>query len=161
MKVFEIMSIVLSTVDAEAPVMEAARLLVENHLPGVPVVDRSGHLVGVVTEEDLIVRNARLHLPRYLTFLDGLVPAGGQREFDDEMRHMLATHAKDVMSAELHTISPDADVADAATLMMDEHINPLPVVSAGKLVGLISRADIVRLMVHEEEEPPATTATAR
>jgi CBS domain-containing protein len=138
------------SVDATMPVDAVARLLCEAGLSGVPVRNAAGDILGVVTEEDLIVRNANLHLPTFLNILDGLFPVRGQREFDREVRRMLATTAGEVMSDELHTVSPDADVSDAATIMVEKHVNPLPVVRDGTLVGIVSRSDIIRLMVREE-----------
>jgi CBS domain-containing protein len=152
MKVSEIMVAPPVTVDADASVMQVARVLLEQRLPGVPVVDKQGNLLGVVTEADLIVRNANLHFPRFLTFIDSLMPTGGVREFEAELRRMLATSAREVMSDRLVTIGQDADVADAATMMLDKHANPLPVLEDGTLVGTISRTDLVRLMLLEEDE---------
>jgi CBS domain-containing protein len=57
-----------------------------------------------------------------------------------------------VMSEHLYSVAPDADVSDAATIMMEKHVNPLPVVDGSKFVGMISRSDIVRLMVLEEDK---------
>jgi CBS-domain-containing membrane protein len=104
----------------------------------------------MITEEDLVVRNANLHLP---TLIEGLYPVRGQRRYDEEVRHMLATRAREVMNKEHYTIAPDADIADAATLMFEKHANPVPVVDRGRLVGIISRFDIIRLMVREESAP--------
>ncbi len=158
MKVREIMTTAPITVEAGTPVMRVARVLFDNRLPGVPVVDEQGSLLGVVTEADLIVRNANLHLPRFLTFIDSLMPAGTMREFDAEVRRMLATSAGEVMSDKLVTISPEADVAEAATVMFERHANPLPVVEGGRLVGSICRSDLVRLMLLEEEQSAAESA---
>ena len=147
MNVSEIMTTAPITVSRDTPVNEVARLISERQVSGVPVVEADGTLVGMVTEEDLIVRNANLHLPTVLTFLDGLIPLRGQHKFKDELRHVLATRADEVMREHLYTIGADTDVADAATLMIDKHVNPLPVVEDGRLVGVLSRVDIVRLMV--------------
>jgi CBS domain-containing protein len=147
MRVVDIMTTPAITVDAEASVAETARLMIRNNISGLPVVSHVGTVMGIVTEEDLIVRNANLHLP---TLLIGLYPVRGQHEYDEEVRHMLATHAREMMSEHFVSVSPDADVSDAATLMVERHANPLPVIDGGNLVGVVSRSDIIRLMVQEE-----------
>ncbi len=160
MKVRAIMATPPVTVDADTPVMQVARVMLEHRLPGVPVVDEHGTLLGVVTEADLIVRNANLHLPRFLTFVDALAPTSGVREFEAELRRMLATSAREVMSDKLHAVSQDADVADAATTMFENHANPLPVTDDGRLVGTVSRTDIIRLMLLEEDQSAGGLAPA-
>jgi CBS domain-containing protein len=152
MKVADIMTAPAITVGAEASVVETARLMVQHHISGLPVVSPAGTVLGIITEEDLIVRNANLHLP---TLLLGLYPVRGQHEFNEEVRHMLATRAREMTSEHFVSVSPDADVSDAASLMSENQTNPLPVIADGKLVGIVSRSDIIRLMVQEETGPPA------
>lgn len=152
MRVDAIMTSRPLVVSPDAPVDEVARLLVEHRLSSVPVVDAQGTLVGMVSETDLIVRNANLHLPTFLNVLDGFFPIRGRHEFDEEIRRTLGTRAADVMGEHLYTLAPDADVSDAATLMMDRHISQVPIVAGGTLVGVVGRRDIVRLMI---AEPPA------
>jgi CBS-domain-containing membrane protein len=148
MNVADIMTREPITVTPETPVQEVARLLVHHDISGVPVLAPDRRLLGMVTEEDLIVRHANLHLPIYVMF----VVVRGEHEFEEETRRALAATAGELMSDQPHTIAPDADIADAATLMMDTHANPIPVVTNGVLVGIISRADIVRLMVLKDEQ---------
>ncbi len=150
MKVSQVMTRDVVTVSPETTVAEIARLLVAHHIEGVPVVERSGKVLGVVTEYDLIVRNAHLHLPTFFGFLDTFVPVSGQHEFEEELRRALGTYARDMMSDRLYTVRSDADLEDAATVMVDHHVNPVPVVDGGKLVGVISRWDIVQLMARDE-----------
>jgi CBS domain-containing protein len=136
------------TVWRDTPVQEVARLMMQHGVSGLPVLDRDGTLVGVVTEDDLIVRHAHLHLPTYVLYFT----VRGEHQFEEEMRRALATRADQVMSDELYAIAPEDDIADAATVLMDTHASPLPVVSDGKIVGILSRADIVRLMVMEDQQ---------
>jgi CBS domain-containing protein len=150
MKVSQVMTREVLTLTPQTPVSEIARLLVEHNIGGAPVVAANGQVLGVVTEYDLIVRNAHLHLPTFFGFLDAFVPVRGQHEFEEELRRALGTYARDVMSEHLYTIQSDADLEDAATIMVDHRVNPLPVVDRGKLVGIVSRSDLVRLMAREE-----------
>ena len=149
MNVEEIMTRPPITVDGDTAVDQVAAIMAEHKISGVPVLDQNGELLGMITEEDLIVRNARLHLPTFLTLLDSVIPIRGRHEFDEQVRHTLATRAVEVMSERLYTVTPATDVADAASLMVERHANPLPVVEQGRLVGVVSRADIIGLMIRE------------
>ncbi len=133
----------------DATVPEVARLLWTHRISGLPVVDDAGAVVGIVTELDLMVRNANLRFPTYLRVLDVMIPLGMPRDFDEEMRRALATTAGDLMTSPVVTVQPDTDLADAATLMVDKRVNPVPVLQDGRLVGIISRSDFVRLMAQD------------
>jgi CBS domain-containing protein len=139
------------TVDPSTSIGRVSRLMVENHLSGLPVVDQRGSLVGVVTESDLVTKHARVHGPTYLGFLGGVLPIETRRQ-DAEVRRALAVSAGDIMSMDFATIPPGADIEDAATLMVERDANPIAVVEGERLVGMISRADIVRLLVVEEDD---------
>jgi len=133
----------------DATIPDVARLMWTHRVSGLPVVDDGGALVGIVTELDLMVRNANLHVPTYLRVLDVMIPLGNPREFDAELRRALGTSAADVMTRDVVWVPPDADLADVATLMVDKRVNPVPVLEYGRLVGIVSRSDFVRLMAQD------------
>jgi CBS domain-containing protein len=149
MRVADVMTRDVVAVGPETPVSEVARLMWGHHISGLPVVDAGGKLVGIVTELDLLVRNANLHVPTYLRILDGLIPLGNPRRFDEEMRRALGTTAAEVMTSEVVTVNSDTDLAELATLMLDKRVNPVPVVDGGRLVGIVSRGDFVRLLAQD------------
>lgn len=152
--VAEIMTREVVSVSLETDVSTVAELLWEHKLTGVPVVD-GPRVVGVITEFDLISRQAEWDAPLYITFLDAYlrVPGSGDEE---QLRKILATTAGQLMSSPAVTISPDATVREAATLIYERKVNPVPVVDRhGELVGIVSRSDIVRLMVAKEAEASA------
>jgi CBS-domain-containing membrane protein len=150
MKVIEIMSTNVVTCRADATVAEIARLMFDQHLSGLPVVDDDNRVIGLVTEQDLVSKHARFHLPSYIQILGGVLPIGG-RESDRELRHILASTARDIMSTRPVTVSPDTEVDDVASLMVDKNANPLPVTEDGRLAGIISHSDIIRLLLIEED----------
>lgn len=152
MKVSEIMAREAVSVGPDAKVQTVARIMIERGVTGVPVLDRYGKVLGLVTEADLIVRHANLHLPLYLNILDGFFPFRGERAFQEEVRKALAVTAEELMDKHPVTISVDADVTDAATLMMESGANPVLVVTAGKFEGMLFRADILKLMVLKDEQ---------
>lgn len=149
MEVADVMTRDVLTVTPETSVQDVARLLWSRGVSGVPVVDAAGSLVGIVSELDLLVRNANLHIPQYLRVLDIMIPLGSRHEFDEDMRRALGTTAAEVMTSEVFSVGPQTDLADAATLMLDKDVNRLPVVEQGRIVGIISRADFVRLLAQD------------
>jgi CBS domain-containing protein len=154
MNVQEVMSPVQVSIGPEAPVAEAARLLLHHHLNGIPVVDRSNRLLGLVTRRDVVAKHAHVHLPVFVGLLGYVAPfeLPGSRE---EVERALAVTVRDLMDDDLVTIDAGASVDDAATLMVDKDIDPIPVLDHGRLVGTISTDDIIRLVLIEEGD--ATT----
>ncbi len=120
MKISEIMSERVVTIDQREPVIAAARLLKRMNLGALPVTDRSGKLVGMLTDRDIVVR---------------CVAAGGNA------REMTVG---DIMSRGVVTASPESEVSDAARRMGRGQVRRLPVVEGGKLVGMLSLADMAR-----------------
>lgn len=151
MNVRELMTSPVATVLPTATVAEIARIMLEDHVSGVPVVDARGVVIGIVTESDLVAKHARVHMPTYFSILGMTFPVGAGHA-DDDLRRALAVSAEDLMTREVVVVGPDSPVDDAATMMVEHHVNPLPVLDRGKLVGLVSRTDIVRLLLVEETD---------
>ena len=155
MKVRDIMTTDVVSAKRGTPVNELAKLMGARDISGVPVLDDDDAVVGIVTELDMIVRNTRLDMPRFIQILDlGRIPLERRSDYEHRMQHMLGTRAEDLMSEEVVTIGPDDSVEDLAELMVKRRVNPVPVVENGKLVGIVSRADIIDMMAAEMEEPP-------
>ena len=139
------------TVTPTASVGDVARAMTEQHTPHVVVVDDNGSVRGVITARDLISKHAALHFPTYFGLLGYSLPIEYRRD-QREIDQALATSAQQLMSTDVLTIAPDADVEDAATLMMDRNVSCLPVVQGGALTGVIDESDFVRLLVVEEQD---------
>ncbi len=153
MQVRDIMTTEVQTVSPDTPVQEIIRLFRDHGISGVPVIDQDGQLVGIVTEMDLIRRHARPHAPIYFPLLDARIPLGSEQSYRETVRRILATTAQELMTSPVQTVPPDMDVADLATLMVERGINPVPVVEDGRLVGIVSRTDLLRV-IEEFEAPP-------
>ncbi len=153
MKVSEIMTQEVLSVKRDTSVNEVAQVMGAKDISGVPVVDDENHVVGIITELDLIVRNTRLEMPRFIEVMDwGRIPLQRPGHAKEKLRHMLGTQAADIMTEEVVTIGPDAPVEDLAELMVKRRVNPVPVVDAeGQLIGIVSRADIVDMMAAQIE----------
>ena len=152
MQAKEIMTTSVITVSPDTPVAQIARLLREEHISGVPVVDNTGKVVGIVTEIDLIKRHARVHFPIYLPFLESLIFLESPRRYQDEVRRALGATAQEIMTQPVRTARPETDVEEIATMMVEERSNPIPILDeTGVLVGIVSHTDIVRLMEQAEQ----------
>jgi CBS domain-containing protein len=149
MPVRDVMTTDVVTFAPSDNVQVAMQQLVERGVDAGPVVDDSGAVVGMLSTGDLIVEEARVHFPTVVNFLGVNVTWPFEhKELDDTMAKALGASVGEVMTAEPKTISADASVEDAATVMHDENVSRLPVVDdSGRLAGIIARGDIVKAIV--------------
>jgi CBS domain-containing protein len=134
------------TLGPDETVEGAIKLFAESGISGAPVVD-NGRLVGIVTEGDLIFRDADIKAPGFLDILGGLIPLGSWDEYRKEALKSAGVTVDEVMTRELITISPDASLAEASTIMADKRVKILPVAEDDILHGVITRMDILTLHV--------------
>lgn len=151
LKARDIMSRNVVTVSEDMEISELGRLFIEERISGAPVIDGEGRLVGIVTENDLIRRNARLHIPTVLRIFDALIPVGSSR-VEEEIRRMSASKVSEICTREVVTVTPETPVQDIATIMSERKIHLLPVVSGGKVEGVIGKIDVIKGMVRETDE---------
>jgi CBS domain-containing protein len=137
-----------ATVTPDTSAEDVARLLGERELHAVPVVNEAGRAVGIITENDLVMADEEgdLHIPHYIELFGGLVFLESVRGFERRLKKALAATAKDMMTADPTTIGPDADVHEAGRVIASSGHNHLPVVEHGRLVGVITRADVLRAL---------------
>ena len=139
------------TVTPEDSVERVLRVLDENELPGVPVVTAGGRCVGIITEADLVLtgEDADLHLPHYFELFGGLVFLESLGHFEERLRKATAAVASDLMTEDPVTIEASASVEDAARLISRSKHNRLPVVEHGRLVGVVTRVDVLEALTRE------------
>lgn len=132
----------------EDTVQKAAEAMASRRIGGAPVVDGDGRVVGLLSDDDLIVQDARIHFPTVISVLGAYLelPSSFDR-FDKEVRKAVGAAVADVMSQNPPTCSEDDTVEQVATVLHDQHLSRLPVVRDGKLVGIVSRGDILRSIV--------------
>lgn len=146
----EIMVDEVIAIREDASVDELSKLLIENKISGVPVVDKDGKLVGIATEGDLIIKDSDLHFPRYFKLLDSIIYLESLNKFKANLKKYLGTKVSDVMTTDIKTVEEDTPVSKAANMMIRYNINRLPVLDdKGDMVGIITRADIVKSMIKE------------
>jgi CBS domain-containing protein len=133
------------TVHPDTPVEEVVALMRDHELPGVPVVDGEGNCVGIVTERDLVLPDDQgdLHLPHYINLFGGTVFLEPLGRFESRLRKAFASTAADMMTKDPDTVAPDTDVKEAARLVHESGHNRLPVVEDGRLVGVVTRLDLL------------------
>lgn len=146
MKVADIMHTDWPTVSSDATIEETIKLFAESRISGVPVVD-NGELVGIVTEGDLIFQDAEIKSPGFLDILGGMIPLGNWEEYRRETMKSAGVAVGEVMSQDPVTVSPDASLSEAATIMAERRIKLLPVAVERDLRGVITRMDILTLHV--------------
>jgi CBS domain-containing protein len=134
-----------ATVRRDSPVEEVVATLRDNELPGVPVVDEDGRVVGIVTEADLVLPDDQgdLHIPHYINLFGGTVFLEPLGRFEERLRKAFASKAEDMMSTDPDTVSPDTTVQEAARIIHETGHNRLPVVEDGRLVGVVTRVDVL------------------
>ncbi len=126
------------------PVEEAVKILEKHGISGLPVVDAAGHIQGIISEGDLLVRESPLQPPLYLTLLGSIIYFESPAKFHQHIKKALGMLIQDVMTSNPITTSPDTPLEEVAHLMIEKRINRLPVVDANqKLVGIITRHDLV------------------
>lgn len=149
MKAGEVMTVPVTTVRPDASVTDAARLMVERGVSGLPVVDAHGQLVGIITEGDFLRRaetGTERHRPRWLQFLLG------PGRIANEYVHSHARKIQEVMTPDVITVSQSTPLQDVVTMMERHRIKRVPVLGEGKLVGIISRANLVQALARLAEE---------
>jgi CBS domain-containing protein len=137
-----------ATVKLDTSAEDVAKLLGEHELAGVPVVNEAGRCVGIVTENDLVMGDEEgdLHIPHYVQLFGGLIFLESVKGFEKRLKKAMAATAQDMMTADPTTVGPDEDVHEAARIISSSGHNRLPVVEHGLLVGVITRADVLRAL---------------
>ncbi len=145
----DIMTKDVVTVKPDTSIGDLASLLVKNEISGVPVVDDAGALYGIVTENDLIRQNKRLHIPTVVSFLDAAIYLESSRKFSEEVQRVTATKVADICARKVISIEEGTTLTDIATLMSEKKVHLLPVLKAGKVVGIVGKRDIVRAVAQQ------------
>ncbi len=144
----DIMTKDVITVKQTATVEDLARLLMEHKISGVPVVDDADKIVGIVTENDLIRKNKRFHIPTIIRLFDAYILLGADKA-EDEIKKMAATSVGDIYTEKVVSITEETSLEDIATIMAEQHIHLLPVLDGDRVVGIVGKADVVRSMMNE------------
>ncbi len=143
----EIMSTQVPTAAPATPVEEVLRMMVEQRAPFIAVVDGERRVLGVITEHDLMYKAKPLLLPPHSVLARLRRDADAWEKYQRELRKAIGRTAGDVMTSPAITVDHTAPIADIAELMVARNVKHLPVVANGKLVGIVSRADVLRALL--------------
>ncbi len=136
------------TVSPDLSVEDLAKLLIEQSLSGVPVVDGSGALAGIVSEGDLLHKECAPRLPNFINLLGAVIFYNGIDRFDDDFKKLMARQVAEIMTDEVITVGPETAVDEVARLMIEHKIRQVPVVGEdGRLQGMVRRVDIIKLVL--------------
>jgi CBS domain-containing protein len=155
MRAHQIMTRSVITIAPDATILEAANTMLQHHISGLPVVDTAGKLVGIVSEGDFIRRSeigTQRKRGRWLKFLLGVGTAA------TDYVHEYGRKISDVMTSEPLTVTEDATLEEIVTLMETNGIKRLPVMKGDKLVGIVSRANLLQAVASLAREIPDPTA---
>lgn len=150
MKVADIMTHPVISVTPETPIAEVARLMLQHRISGLPVVDAAGAVVGIVTEGDLLRRAETGTERRHMRWLEFLIAPG---RLAREYANAHARKAGEVMSEDVAAVAPQDSLSEVVRLMERRRVKRLPVIEAGRLVGIVSRANLVRALVQNLPKP--------
>ena len=142
----EIMNPQVITAAIDMTVVDLAKLFLEHKNGGAPVVDSSGKVIAVVTENDLIDQNKKLHIPTIMPFLDAVIFLESAKAMEKDIQKMAGAKVGDICSSRLVTVDAADSLETVATVMSGENCHTLPVMDDGELIGIIGKADIVRVI---------------
>ena len=145
----DIMTKDVVTVTPDTSIEELSTLLVSNEISGAPVVNADGAIVGMVTENDLISRNKRLHIPTVVSFLDAVIYLESSKKFAEDVKRLTATKVVDICAKNVVTITEDTTLTDIATIMSEKKVHLLPVITSGKVVGIVGKRDVVKAVAQQ------------
>ncbi|MDO8736639.1 MAG: CBS domain-containing protein [Thermoleophilia bacterium] len=142
----EIMKPGVITISEDASVQDLAALLAKKKISGAPVVDDQNRVVGIVSEGDLVSQDADIHFPHYIELLGNIIYLESVKKYEERLEKAAASSVRDIMTADVVTVQENAELHEIATLMTERQVNRVPVLDGDVLVGIITRADVVRAM---------------
>ena len=149
MKVEEVMVRDVISVNRNSSIEEIVEVLTKNKLSGIPVLSDGGYLVGMVTEGDLLRLETTPRLPEFINLLGAVIYYHGVDTYNEDFKKILAQKAADIMTEDVITVKEGTDIAEVAHLMLDNNIKQVPVVDGSKIVGMVGRADIIKLLLNK------------
>jgi CBS domain-containing protein len=151
LKVKDIMTKEAITVSPDTEIVSAAKILLENRINGMPVIDAFGRLVGIICQSDLVAQQKAIPIPSVFTFLESFIPLTSMKRMDKEMEKIAALTVKEAMTLEPVTVSPETDIEEVAKLMVDKKYHTLPVMDGGKVVGIVGKEDVLKTLLSKSQ----------
>jgi len=148
--VAQIMTTEIVTVSPETSLETAIKILAEKEISGLPVVNKQGKLVGVISETDLTWQATGIDTPPFIMFLDSVIYLQNPAKHNEEVHKALGQTVQDAMSDRPATVKGSQLVREAAKIMHDKKVRRLPVVNEeSHLIGIITQGDVIKMMANE------------
>jgi len=147
LKVKDIMTKELVTVSPQTEITIAAKILLEKRINGLPVIDDSGKLVGILCQSDLVAQQKSIPIPSVYTLLDSFIPLTSLKRIDKEVKKIAALKVEQAMTPKPVTVGPETDIEDVARLMVDKKYHTLPVMEGDKIVGVVGKEDVLKTLL--------------
>jgi CBS domain-containing protein len=147
LKVKDIMTKELVTVSPQTEITIAAKILLEKRINGLPVIDDSGKLVGILCQSDLVAQQKSIPIPSVYTVLDSFIPLTSLKRIDKEVKKIAALKVEQAMTPKPVTVGPETDIEDVARLMVDKKYHTLPVMEGDKIVGVVGKEDVLKTLL--------------
>jgi len=144
--VADIMTSKVVSIKGTTTVREMAVIFDKMRFGTLPIVDEAGNLTGIVSASDLVEQDRPLHIPTVISLFDWIIPLEGEGTLQRELKKITAQTASELASTDIVTVKPSDTVSSAAEIMSSKKNHALPVVEGKKLVGMVSRIDIIRSM---------------
>ncbi len=143
----DIMTTDVITVKKDTSLKDLAKLLYENHINGVPVVDDDGLLIGIICESDLIRKDKKLHIPTVVALFDWVLYLESPKKIEKEIQRINATTVEDLYTKNVITVDEKTPIDEIATIMEQKKIYTIPVMDGDRLVGVVGKADLLRSLI--------------
>ncbi|PID71666.1 MAG: hypothetical protein CSA31_03150 [Desulfobulbus propionicus] len=140
----DIMSDEIIVINETDSIKDLAVTLITHKINGLPVVDETNTVVGIVTESDLIFQNKKVHIPTAIAILDSFLFLERPEKMEKELKKISGTQVSDICTYEVISVTPDTPIDEIATIMAEKKIHSLPVMDGGELVGIVGQTDIIR-----------------
>jgi CBS domain-containing protein len=146
----DIMQTRIISVTPETDIIRAGKILLENHINGMPVVNDQGELQGILCQSDLIFQQKEVPVPPIFSILDSIFPLFSSKKLNDEFQKIAAATVAPAMVKDVITVTPDTPVSEIASLMVEKHFHTIPVVENKILVGIIGKEDVLRTLTADD-----------
>ncbi len=128
---------------------DALNILMKHQISGVPVVDDTNRLVGVLSEKDFLTKERELNISSYTHLMTSILTIDGKKQLLEHSDRLHSTKVKHVMSAPAFAVHSDATIEEVVSLMMNRHINRIPVIDEkSNIIGIIGRRDLLPLLIN-------------
>ena len=141
-------NVICVSLDTEIP--KAVKILLKNHINGVPVMNDQEELVGILCQSDLIFQQKEMPIPPIFTILDSIIPLSSSKKLEETLQKISAATITQAMIKNPVTVTADTPVSEIASLMVEKHFHTIPVVDGKKLLGIIGKEDVLKTLISKE-----------